>query len=86
MSIFDDYIVITIVGICIAVGYVIKTSLDFVQNKYIPLIMLVLGTAVNVAVHFPTLTADIILAGMISGLASTGGYEVIHQLIKERGN
>lgn len=48
--------------------------------------MLVLGTAVNVAIHFPTLTADIVLAGMISGLASIGGYEAVHQIVKERGN
>ena len=43
MEILQDYLVVIVVGICLATGYIIKHSLDFVPNKYIPLIMGVLG-------------------------------------------
>lgn len=82
----DDYVVVTIVGICLCLGYVIKTSLNFIPNKYIPLIMLVVGTSANVFMHIQDITLQVILSGMVSGLASTGGYEAVHQMIKNYGN
>lgn len=85
-AILGDYVVFTIVGICLCLGYVIKTSLTFIPKHYIPLIMLTVGTITNVAFHMPHITLEVILAGMVSGLASTGGYEAVHQLIKNSGN
>lgn len=84
--ILSDYVVVTIVGICLCLGYVIKTSLRFIPNHYIPLIMLLVGTTANVLFHIPNVTLEIVLAGMVSGLASTGGYELVHQFIKNSGN
>ena len=43
-----DYAEPIVVGICLCVGYVIKVSLSFIPNKYIPLIMAVLGTVTNI--------------------------------------
>lgn len=74
-----QYFNIITVGICVCVGYVIKTSLDFIPNKYIPLIMLILGTILSVVSDGLSLVS--ILSGMISGLASTGLYEAFRQLI-----
>lgn len=85
-ALLNQYVVVTIFGICLCLGYVIKTSLKFINKQYIPLIMLVTGTALNVAFHIPHITLEVILAGMVSGLASTGGYEVVHQFIKNSGN
>ena len=48
ISMLNNYLVLVVVGICLCVGYVIKHSLDFIPNKYIPLIMLLLGTIVNI--------------------------------------
>lgn len=82
LTILNEYLVIVVVGICLCVGYVIKNSLDFIPNKYIPLIMAVLGTTINVLMNFGTgITAEVILAGMLSGLASTGLYEAFKNLI-----
>ena len=39
-----------VIAICLCVGYVIKNSLDFIPNKYIPLIMAVLGVVSNVLI------------------------------------
>lgn len=78
----NNYIVLVVVGICICVGYVIKTSLDFIPNKYIPLIMLILGTTINIILNIHQINADIILGGMISGLASTGLYEAARNMLE----
>lgn len=79
LSMLSEYLVIVVVGICLCVGYVIKNSLDFIPNKYIPLIMLILGTTVNVLINWNVgIDAKVILAGMLSGLASTG----LHQAFK----
>lgn len=76
-----NYINIIVLGICLCVGYVIKNSLDFIPNKYIPLIMLILGTVLNVIFNLPNITGEVVLVGMISGLASTGLYEMFKNLL-----
>ena len=81
LTFLNDYLVLVIVGICLCIGYVIKTSLPFVDNKYIPLIMAVLGVALNLWLTH-TFTPEVLLAGMFSGLASTG----LHQIFKELVN
>ena len=69
-----------VVGICLCVGYVIKSSLDFIPNKYIPLIMAVLGLVVNVLIN-KGIDGNIALAGMVSGLSSTGLHQAFKNLI-----
>lgn len=81
-----QYVDLVIVGICICTGYVIKTSLTMIPPKYIPLIMLLIGTAASVLSNLSDPTPRIIFTGMVSGLASTGSYEMVHQFIKNRGN
>lgn len=84
ITVLTQYFSIVVVGICLCVGYVIKNSLDFIPNKYIPLIMLILGTVVNVLMNISTgITAEVFLTGMFSGLASTGMYEMFKNLISK---
>lgn len=80
----NEYINIVVLGICLCTGYVIKTSLDFISNKYIPLIMLVLGTVLNILCNINNIDAVVILSGMISGLASTGLYEAMRNLLQKK--
>ena len=84
LSFLTEYLVLVVLGICLCVGYVIKTSITIIPNKYIPLIMLVLGTTINVLININHITADVVLAGMISGLASTGLYEAFRNLIENK--
>ena len=64
------------------VGYIIKNSLDFIPNKYIPLIMGVLGLIINILINLSTgINAEVILGRLFSGLASTGLYEMFKNLI-----
>lgn len=83
LSFLIEYVNLIILGICLCVGYVIKniwTNNNF--NKYIPLIMLVLGTVLSVLSNLGNITLGVILVGMVSGLASTGMYEMLKNLIK----
>lgn len=84
LTFLSSYLVLAVVGVCLCLGYVIKTSLGFVPNKYIPLIMAVIGILLNVWVA-GALTIEVLLGGMFSGLASTGLYEALRNLI-ERGD
>lgn len=83
ISMLNEYLVLVVLGICLCVGYVIKHSLDFIPNKYIPLIMLVLGTLINILMNLNNIDATVILAGMFSGLASTGLHQVFSKLINK---
>nr|WP_308743191.1 phage holin family protein [uncultured Anaerocolumna sp.] len=80
-----DYVNVIVLGICLCLGYIIKQSLDFIPNKYIPVIMLTVGTLINTAMNLQNVNATIILGGMISGLASTGLYEAMRNLLDKDG-
>ncbi|MDB8552562.1 phage holin family protein [Turicibacter sanguinis] len=81
LSFLQTYCIPVIVGICLCVGYVIKNSLTLVQNKYIPLIMAILGLILNVWIN-KGISPDIVLRGMFSGLSSTGVHQLFKQLIQ----
>ena len=83
LTILIEYLNVVIVGICLCVGYMIK-YLEFIPNKFIPLIMGFLGLALNIFVNMPFgITLEVILTGLFSGLASTGMYEMFKNLISK---
>ena len=82
MEILSQYVVVIVMAICLAVGYIIKHSLSFIPNKYIPLIMAVLGVILNVWVS-GAFNADILLGGLASGLASTGAFEAVKNITRK---
>lgn len=77
-----QYIDLVILGICLCVGIAMKQAFSWFNNKYIPLSMLLLGTIIAVISHWDSLNTTVVLSGMISGLASTGFYELLRNLIK----
>ncbi len=84
ISALSQYLSLVVVGICLCVGYIIKNSLDFIPNKYIPLIMGILGLIINILINLSTgITAEVVLGGLFSGLASTGLYEMFKNLISK---
>lgn len=66
--------------VCLVVGFVIKAFGNDKLNRFIPLIVAVLGVLIC-AWDAMALTPAIVAAGLISGLASTGLYEAFKQLI-----
>lgn len=79
-TMFTDYISVLTVVICCCVGYVVKHFIpgDSV-NRFIPLIAAMFGVLISVwsAMAF---TPQILATGLVSGLASTGLYEMIDQV------
>lgn len=80
MEMLNEYIVAVVVGICFAIGYIIKNSISVIPNKFIPLIMGALGVVLNVWLNEFTFTPEILLGGLASGLASTGAFELVRNL------
>lgn len=79
----DGYIVIVVVLICLCVGYVLRNIIPTDKvNKFIPLIMAVLGLFLNIWMNSWSVTPEIVLGGLASGLASTGLHQVFKQLIE----
>ena len=80
-TMFTDYISVLTMVICVCVGYVVKHFVpgDMI-NRFIPLIAAVLGVAISVwsAMAF---TPQVLAVGLVSGLASTGLYEMVDQFI-----
>lgn len=81
MEILNEYIVIMVMAICLCAGYIIKNVIPSEGiNKYIPLIMGLLGVALNTWLNDWAFTPVILLGGLASGLASTGAFEVVKNL------
>lgn len=77
-----DFFVPIIAGITLCVGYIMK-QIPIFPNQYIPVLNGVLGVLLALWVH-GTMTPEILLAGLFSGLASTGLYEAFRNLIEKK--
>lgn len=82
MEIMNEYVVAIIMALCLGVGYIIKHSLPFIKNDYIPLIMGILGVLLNIWYSGWIFTPETLLGGLASGLASTGAFEAIRNIGK----
>lgn len=57
-----DYINPIILGICLMVGFVLKTAFDKFPNKYIPLVALCMGTIIAILINLQSgINAEVIL-------------------------
>lgn len=83
MEFLTQFSIPVIVGICLCVGYILKNVVPIDKiNKFIPLIMGAMGLGLNIWINL-SISPEIILGGLVSGLASTGLYEAFHQFIKK---
>lgn len=81
LNFLSEFCIPVIVGICLCVGYVIKTSIPKVNNSLIPMILAILGLLINIWINH-TINPSIVLGGLFSGLASTGLHQLFKNLIK----
>lgn len=83
LELFKDFFVLIIIGICMCIGFIIKNVFSSEKlNKFIPLIMALLGVLINAWLNAFAFTPEILLGGLASGLASTGTYEFIKNIIR----
>lgn len=80
----QQYAIFPIALISFAVGYVIKHYIKRIPNKFIPLILAVLGIFLNVWFNDWQLTFEIILTGAGSGLVATGSFEAVRNLKEKK--
>ena len=84
MEFLNEYSVPDIVGICLCIGFILKNLVATDKiNKFIPLIVAVIGVVVNAWLNAWTVTPEILLSGMFSGLASTGMHQLFKQFIEK---
>lgn len=80
LSFITDLYVPIIVVACLIVGYIFKKWVPDVENKWIPTIVTVLGL---ILAGFTTgWTIPSLVAGALSGLASTGLNQLFKQIIE----
>lgn len=82
ISFITEYISPISLVICLVVGFIIKTCTNKpTLHKFIPCIVAVLGVIICCwdAMAF---TPAVIAAGLISGLASTGLYEALSNILQ----
>ena len=79
-TIFSETFVAVVMIACLIVGYIIKTSLDFIPTKYIPTVLAIFGAIVNVAVS--GVGIESVVYGALMGLASTGFYEMFRNFVE----
>ena len=86
MDFMNEYVVVIVVAICLCVGYVLKNLVptDGI-NRFIPLIMAVLGFVLNMWLNAFAISPEILLGGLASGLASTGMHQLFKQFIEKGG-
>lgn len=83
LDFLTNYAVPIVVGVCLCVGYILKNVVPNEKvNRFIPLIMGVLGVALNAWISL-NFTPEILLGGLLSGLSSTGLYEAFKNLINK---
>lgn len=80
MEILKPYIVLVVAALCWCIGYIIRRLFNDKINRFIPLIVGVLGVFFNVWLSSWHISPEIILGGLASGLASTGANELFKHL------
>lgn len=78
LQFLQELFVPIVMAICLCVGYVLKHWIKDVDNRIIPTVLMVLGAACA-CVNAKSITLELIAAGAVTGLASTG----LHQMFKQ---
>ena len=79
-SVLTQNFVLVVFVACLVAGYIIKTSLDMIPNKYIPTILALVGAVLNMLVS--GLSVESIVYGAFMGLASTGLHQAFTRFIE----
>lgn len=70
-----------IMALCLAIGYILKHWIKDLDNRVIPTVLAFLG-AVTACIYSKDISLEMIVSGMVTGLASTGLHQLFKQLIE----
>lgn len=80
-TILTDNFVLVVFIACLIAGYIIKTSISFIPNKYIPSILAVLGACINTVIN-GGVSVEVMVYGALMGLSSTGMHQAFKSFIE----
>lgn len=81
LNYISEYFMPIVLTASLIIGYVAKKSLDFIPNKYIPLILAICGALMGCIVN-KKIDLEPIVYGSFSGLASTGLHQAFTRLVE----
>lgn len=81
---FENYIIPVVLGICLVVGWILKKWVKDVDNKFIPLIVTLLGAVLAILGDDCKITLDTVFCGLITGASSTGMHQIFKQMVEEQ--
>ena len=84
VSVFTEYFVPISAAVCLIIGYIIKQCTP-ITNKYIPVILSVVGVVANIF-NCGTFTLEVFIGGAFTGLAATGLHSAFRHLIEGSGD
>lgn len=76
----EMYIPVVLVA-CLVLGYIVKKWIKDVDNKWIPTICCIAGV-ILACVVLAEISVQVIVAGAVTGLASTGLHQAFKQLVE----
>jgi hypothetical protein len=80
LSFITELYVPLIIVACLVVGYIFKKWINDVDNKWIPTIVTIFGLVLGGVINGWTVPS--LIAGAVSGLASTGLHQLFSQIIE----
>lgn len=83
-SVLAEYFVLVVFIASLILGYIIKTALDFIPNKYIPTILAIFGAVLNAVVSGASVNS--VVYGALMGLSSTGAHQAFTKWIEKSNN
>lgn len=78
----SDYIILVAFGVCVCIGFLLKQWSSIPNNIIVP-VLAILGVIINMWVNDWSLTPEILLGGLASGIAASGAYEYIKRFISK---
>ena len=83
LEFLGEFYIPIVMAVCLAVGYILKHWISDVDNRIIPTVLAILG-ATCACVNVQEISLQIITAGMITGLASTGVHQMFSQWVERK--
>lgn len=80
LTFITQFYVPLVILACLIIGYILKKWIRDVDNKWIPTVCCIAGAILS-CLSEQGISIDIIVAGAVSGLASTGLHQAFTQLI-----
>ena len=85
LSEMGSYIMPVVLTVCLCAGYILKHLVPTDKiNRFIPLIVGGVGVLVSVWSAGWSFDADILVRGLVSGLASTGAHQAFSNIIGKK--